>query len=304
MFCADLESAKNCLQVLRKNGVLAMMPEARLSTAGEFEDIQEGTYSFLKKAGVNVYTIKMNGDYLAKPKWGDKVRRGSVVEAELDILLTADEVKSLTCEEIKAKVENKLYFNEFEWLKDHPEIEYKSKTLAVGLENILTRCPHCHEKYTMATKGNTIFCEKCGFRTEINSRYGFSEGAPFENLNLWYRWQLDEYRKEMADAEFSLTASVELKNSSKNGKTSLYTAGKGVCVLNKDGLTYTGTRDGEGIIKHFPMSDIYRILFGAGEDFEIYEGKEIFYFVPEEKRSCVDWYMVSKLYKEEFSGGK
>jgi len=303
MFCADIESAKNCLQVLRRNGVLAMMPEARLSTAGEFEDIQEGTYSFLKKAGVNVYTIKINGDYLAKPKWGDKVRKGALVEAELDILMTAEEIKTLTCEEIKQRVENKLYFNEFEWLKAHPEIKYKSKTLAVGLENILTRCPHCHEKYTMATKGNAIFCEKCGFRTEMNSRYEFTESSPFENLNLWYKWQLDEYRREMANPEFSLTAHVELKNSAKKGKTSLYTSGTGVCVLNKDGLTYNGSRDGEGVVKHFPMSEIYRILFGAGEDFEVYEGKEIFYFVPEEKRSCVDWYMVSKLYKEEFQGG-
>jgi hypothetical protein len=52
------------------------------------------------------------------------------------------------------------------------------------------------------------------------------------------------------------------------------------------------------ITKHFPLNDIYRLLFGAGEDFEIYEGKEIYYFIPEEKRSCVDWYIVSGLLKE------
>ena len=43
MFATDLENAKNCLTVLRENGILAMMPEARLSTAGRFEDIQEST---------------------------------------------------------------------------------------------------------------------------------------------------------------------------------------------------------------------------------------------------------------------
>ena len=78
----------------------------------------------------------------------------------------------------------------------------------------------------------------------------------------------------------------------------LRVAGKGVCTLNRQGLTYKGTRDGEEVEKLFPLSGIYRILFGAGEDFEIYEGKEIFYFCPEELRSCVDYYIVSKLLKE------
>ena len=132
-----------------------------------------------------------------------------------------------------------------------------------------------------------------------NDRYGFEENGCFTNFAEWYEWQREAYRNEIiANPDFALTAKVELKNNSKNGKTLLYTAGQGVCTLNREGLTYVGTRDGEEITKHFPMSDIYRLLFGAGEDFEIYEGKEIYYFVPEEKRSCVDWYIVSGLLKE------
>ena len=70
MFTMDMENAKNCLTVLKNKEILAMMPEARLSTAGRFEDIQSSTYAFIKKAGVNVYTVKICGDYLADPKWG------------------------------------------------------------------------------------------------------------------------------------------------------------------------------------------------------------------------------------------
>jgi hypothetical protein len=68
--------------------------------------------------------------------------------------------------------------------------------------------------------------------------------------------------------------------------------------LDKTGLVYRGTRDGETVEKHFTMEHIYRLLFGAGEDFEIYEGKEIWYFVPENKRSSVTWYIVSEILKE------
>ena len=71
------------MKVIAGKGVLAMMPEARLSTVGKFEDIQCSTFRFIKKVGVPVYTININGSYLASPKWGDKTRKGAVVEAEI-----------------------------------------------------------------------------------------------------------------------------------------------------------------------------------------------------------------------------
>ncbi len=299
MFCADLESAKNCLQVLRRGGVLAMMPEARLSTVGKFEDIQEGTYSFLKKAAVTVYSIKMSGDFFAKPKWGDKIRKGSYVEAELDTLIEKDELLGMSVDEIKQRVEERLYYNEFDWLETHPEISYKSKTLAKGLENVLTLCPKCGERYSIYTKGMHVHCESCGMKATLDRRYSFINAQPFDNFASWYEWQTEEYKKEiLSNPDFALRSKVELKNSDKRGKKSLIYAGKGECTLNRVGLTYVGTRNGEHVTKHFPMSEIYRLLFGAGEDFEIYEGREIFYFIPEDKRSCVDWYIVSKILKE------
>ena len=88
-----------------------------------------------------------------------------------------------------------------------------------------------------------------------------------------------------------------LKHASKDGKTLLYSAGEGVCRLDKTGLVYQGTDDGAEVVKTFPLADIYRLLFGAGEDFEIYDGEQIYYFIPEDRRSCVDWYIVSGLLK-------
>jgi hypothetical protein len=68
--------------------------------------------------------------------------------------------------------------------------------------------------------------------------------------------------------------------------------------LDRTGLTYRGTRDGENTVLHFPMAEIYRLLFGAGENFEIYMGNRIYYFVPDEKRSCVTWYLASMILKD------
>ena len=295
MFTVDMESTKNCLKVLKSNGILAMMPEARLSTTGRFEDIQSNTYKFLKKMGVAVYTVKFGGDYLADPKWGKGFRRGAVVEAEFDILYTDKQVQALSVEELKQGIEKRLYYNDFEWLERHPHIRYRSGRMAEGLENILTTCPKCKQKYTLSTRKKTIVCEHCGYLTSVDNRYGFDEGFVYQNLTQWYDWQKELLKKEIADNRgYTLCAVVELRGPG-NGNGMTRHAGAGMCHLNREGLLYEGTKDGENVRIFFPITQVYRLLFGAGVNFEIYDGTEIFFFVPEEKRAAVEWYMASMI---------
>ena len=299
MFAADLENAKNCLTVLKEKNHVIMMPEARLSTTGRFEDIQETTYGFIKKSGVAVYTIKISGDYLADPKWGKGFRRGSLVEAEMDLLYTAQQVQSLSLDELKQGIEQRLTYNEFEWLAQRPNIRYCSRRLAEGLENILMACPVCGRKHTITTKKNKVFCEHCGYLTSLDNRYGFTGDFQFQNLTQWYDWQKERLAKEILENEsYALTSKVELRLPG-NGRSLTRHGGYGVCTLTRDGLTYTGTKDGETVTLHFSVQRIYRLLFGAGVNFEIYNGPEILFFVPEEKRSAVDWYMASMILHDE-----
>jgi hypothetical protein len=150
----------------------------------------------------------------------------------------------------------------------------------------------------MKTKGHEIYCEECDFKDTLNGRYEFDGGVPFANIKDWYDWQNGLVKKQiLEDENFKLESKVELRHATK-GKGFTQKAGDGVCTLDRNGLTYKGTDNGEEIEKFFPMSQIYRLLFGAGEDFEIYEGKQIWYFVPEEKRSCVLWYVVSGILKD------
>lgn len=299
MFAMDTESTKNCLTVLHNGEVLAMMPEARLSTAGRFEDIQETTYSFLKKAAVPIYTVKLHGDYFADPKWGKGVRRGAMVEATLDILFTAEQVQAMSLEEIKRGVEERLYYDEFAWIATRPDVHYRSKRLAEGLENILAICPICGQRHTITTKGHDIFCEHCGKLTSLDDRYGFAPDFRFQNFGEWYDWQKTQFEQEIADTpDFALSDEVELRLPG-NGNSLTRHAGRGVCTLDRSGLTYAGTKDDEPFEIHFSIERVYRLLFGAGENFEIYNGTEILYFVPDERRSAVDWYITSMILNDE-----
>ena len=301
MFTADLESMKNSMQVIKSGGVLAFMPEARLSTAGKFEDIQEGTFAFVKKMGVPVYTVKISGDYLASPKWGKGgIRRGAVVEAEFDILFTADEIIAASENEVKERALERLYYDDFKWLEERPKIRYRSPRLAEGLENILAICPECKQMHTLTAKGHKVICKNCGFEREINNRYAFKNPTPFKNFSEWYSWQCGEFEKMIKEDEsFSLTDSVHLKSPSVTGDTLLRISGSGICTLDRTGLKFVGRKDGEPHELFFPINSMYRLLFGAGENFEIYNGREICFFVPTDGRSAVDWYIASRIIKDE-----
>lgn len=295
MFASDIESTKNCLKVLSGGEILAMMPEARLSTAGRFEDIQPSTFSFLKKSGVPIYTVKFSGDYFADPKWGNGPRRGAVVLVEMSLLLRAEEIRAKSADEIRAAVEEKLYYDEFEWLKTRPEIRYRSKKLAEGLHNILAICPVCGEKHTLYTKKCSIYCKNCGKLTELDDRYNFAPGFRFANFGEWYDWQKQIFEERiLSDGKYTLTSPVELRLPGNGGSLTRY-AGRGVCTLDRGGLSYVGERDGEPYEVSFPLERVYRLLFGAGVNFEIYNGKEILFFVPDVKQSAVEWYLTSMI---------
>lgn len=299
MFSNDMENIKGCLKVLNDGGVLMMMPEARLSTAGKFEGIQEATYKFVQKMGVPVYTVVLRGDYFANPKWGKGTRRNSLMEIELSALLSAEEVKSLPVDEIKHRIDSTLDYDEFAWLQTKPNVHYKDKKLAEGLENILYRCPKCGGTCTISTKGHEVQCDACGMQAALDDRYAFVDGKPFDNFGTWYAWQVEQTKAEIEqNPAYQLVGKVQIRHGSTDGKALTRYAGDGVCTLDRTGLTYRGTQDGETIEKFFSMSQIYRLLFGAGVDFEIYEGKEIWFFVPEDTRSCIIWYVVSGILKE------
>jgi 1-acyl-sn-glycerol-3-phosphate acyltransferase len=276
-----------------------MMPEARLSTAGKFEDIQPTTHKFFKKMGVPIYTIKISGGYFAMPKWGDAWRKKSTVEIALDKLVDEQEIKTITEQDLKEKIEVAMQYNEFEWLKTHPELSYNHKTLAKGLDNILYICPKCKKKHTIVSGDKYLVCNHCGLRADLDNRYSFVNSFPFENFQAWYDYQQEQLRLEIEGNEnYLLESKVELKLPSKDGKTFMRKAGYGVCKLDRKGLTYNGTLDGQQIEKTFSIETIYRLLFGAGEDFEVYENKTLYYFVPENKKTCVLWYNASEILKD------
>lgn len=304
MFSPDFESAKNMISILRNNQYLALLPEAQLSTVGRFESIHQPTIDFIKTVSLPVYAVQLNGAYLAKPKAGKSIRRGAVVEINAKKLFDKDETKNLTSSEVREIIEGTLYFNDFEWLKENPNIHYKCKTLAEGLENILYLCPKCKKEATLTTSKNTISCS-CGFSVTLDDRYNFiGDNLPFNNHQEWYDYQFELLQKQAENKDFELSSPVTLRRPSSDGKSTTVKVGTGICRLNKNGLLYSGTQNGEDVELVFPMKNIYRLLFGAGEDFEIYDGSEYYSFMPEEPKLSVKFYIASIILHNQYEALK
>ena len=299
MFTTDIESARNAFRVIKNGGLLCLMPEARLSTAGKTEQINHMSAKKLKTLGAPVYTVHIDGAYLAKPKWGRGFRKGAVVEARVGKLFDSERLMQMSEAEVVGEIEKAMNYNDFRWLSKHPEIKYKSKRIAEGMENILSRCPDCGEEFSLKSCGNSLYCEKCGFKAAVDERYAFrreggSGGELPENLQQWYERDEAQLREEIiADAEYVLKDKVRLKFPDRTGKSFFVEVGEGECTLSREGFSFDGTVNGEPHTLKVKQNEMYRLLFGAGENFEIYYGKDYYYFIPSDVRSCVKWYTAS-----------
>jgi len=110
----------------------------------------------------------------------------------------------------------------------------------------------------MATKGNTIFCKECGNGATLLDTY---ELVPFddtcvipETQTAWFQQERELIRKEVQQEDFALEENVQLGmlpefELLKNQATSRI-VGSGKLRLDRTGLTYTGTKNGEPFTFH------------------------------------------------------
>ena len=298
IFSSDVDSLKNCLRVVKAGGNLGIMADVRLSMYGQTEEVPQTTAKFLKKLGLPVYVMHFDGRYMAKPKWGKGPRKG-VVEMNCFKLFDVEELAAASAEEVNAKMRQAIYYDDFEWIKKHPEVTYKSKRIAEGLENILYKCPHCGKEFTLQSKKDKFFCTSCGYTLTLTNRYDFvvADGNPlyFENLRDWFKSQKAEIAEQILADDFALSSHVTLKKRSLDGKTFLREAGRGVCTLSHQGLSYVGTVDGEQKEITFSAQDVYALSYLTGKGFQHYTSNDYFCFMPDNPLLSIKYYIASEL---------
>lgn len=293
LYQADVSAIKNIIKVIKNNGILGIAPEGRLAAYGALEKVIPSTAKMLKKLAVPVYQTKINGAYLTAPKWAKSTRRGQV-SVDYELILSAEDIKNMSVNEILNVLNEKGNYDDFKWQEEN-HIYYKGKNFAEGLEDILYICPVCGKEYSYSSKDNTIKCNHCHTEVTLDNYYNFitdNNNIP-KNIRDWYLLQKEIERKNIEDPNYSLTSHVTLKHPHPKGK-GFKVVGEGYTTLTHNGITFKGTINGEEKEILFKIENLPAVPFGVREDFEIYHHNTLYYFIPDNLRECVKWSVVSE----------
>ena len=281
MFTPDVSTILNILRAKKENAVIVIFAEGRLSCYGHTLPVAEGTADLIKKLGIDVYAWKANGAYLTFPKWHEKGDdRIGRIHCVLKQVLSADQVGEMSVEEIQRITEDVICHDDELAM---PGVEYKSNTMARGVDKILFKCPKCLEEDKITSDGNHIRCS-CGLDATLDSQYKL-HNAPFSRINEWFEWQQNTMDTEHGHLE----STVRLGCCGEDGFMDP-NAGEGKVYMDKDVFRLSGTMHGKDIEFSVQTSSIGAFPTTPGDHIDIYhQGKLIYIYPQPDPRTSVKW---------------
>lgn len=210
-FVSDVKLAHTIIKSLKKGYAVNMYPEAKYSASGFTAYIPESVAKLVKVARAPLVIVKHHGNHLHKPFYKCRKTRKVPLHVVVEQVLTAEQIKAMSVEEIDKVIREKISFNEYEYQKENG-ILIKEKYRAENLHKILYKCPHCHKEH-MDSKGTEVFCLECGKRWSFNEDGTLSalEGDTiFSDIPSWYTWEQEEVRKEVRNGTFYYEDEVEV----------------------------------------------------------------------------------------------
>lgn len=298
-FIPDIHTINSIHSVMNKGGRVVIFPEGMSSISGANQPIVAGSGKLFKHYKLPVYYSIIRGGYLTSPKYNVKDRPGRV-EVEFHQMFTPDELEKLSAEEIEDRINSSIYHDDYAWnkvAKNHYKI---GENGAEHLEDLLFICPKCKKQHTMRTEGNRIFCTECGNGATLTDTYElvpFNENCVIpETQTAWFNSEREIVKEEVKDENFELSEEVELGmlpdyKLLKNQKTSEI-VGKGRLTLNRTGLTYDGTKNGEPFSFHINPQNLptYGMCTDLSRFYTFYKG-EFVEFYP--KNSVVEKFFLA-----------
>ena len=108
-----------------------------------------------------VVTVVHHGNHLHSPFWNFRKKRKVPLHTTMTQLLTAEECKSLSVDEINAKLQEAFEYDDYRYQKENG-IRITEHYRAQGLHKVLYQCPACGKEHEMATEGTQLYCRACG----------------------------------------------------------------------------------------------------------------------------------------------
>ena len=183
----DASAVMNCIRITREGGTIAIAPEGNRTYSGKTEYMNPAIAPLARKLGLPILLYRIEGGYGAEPRWTDKVRRGKM-DAFVSEIISPEEYKNLTNDELMERIRKGLYVNEAK-----KDVNFKSKRRAEYLERAIYVCPFCGLSKFESNKNETVClgCKKTVVYNEDKTLSGRGCDLPFTFVNDWYEYQKD-----------------------------------------------------------------------------------------------------------------
>ena len=211
-YTMDLHLVKSINKVLKRGDVLSMYPEARYSPCGILSFMPDSLGKLVKMNKVPVVAVVHHGNHLHSPFWNFRKKRKVPLHTTMTQTLTAEQIKSMTVEEINATLREALWYDDYQYQKDNG-IRITEPYRAEGLHKVLYQCPACGKEHEMGSEGAEIFCRACGKRWhlredgELEALSGVTE---FPHVPDWFLWERSQVEAQIENGTYAFEDEVEV----------------------------------------------------------------------------------------------
>jgi 1-acyl-sn-glycerol-3-phosphate acyltransferase len=192
---SDTLTVMKVIRKLRNGYNVCLFAEGNRSFDGRNFPISEATGKLAKICGASLVTYRIEGGYLANPRWGFGIRKGKTFGQVVNVY-SPEQLAKMSVEEITKVVATDINEDAYERQAIN-KIAFKGKDRALGIECAYCVCPRCHTLGTITSKGNKVWCTSCGNETEFDVYGNFDSAFGVLNTKEWEDLQ-EEYLKKLA----------------------------------------------------------------------------------------------------------
>ncbi len=299
-FATDLEAMKKIQYVVQKQkGSVYIAPEGTVYSSGHLGYMSPAIAKMIRFLRVPVYACKIEGAGLGNAKWSKTTHTGKV-HIDTRRIISAEETRSLDKDQIMARLTDALSYDEFEFgRREHVTVKGDDK--AEGFETMFYRCPCCNSEFNIRSKGNDVFCTKCGAKATIQDDFTFKwEGDRqyFENYSQWYDWQYQHVMEEVKDPNFCMKDEMDY-GIDQPGVDNYVKVGHGTLTFSHEGWDYEGTYKDQDIHEHDDPRSVFLATLKVGLHIElpVRDGhNRVFY--PKDGNTSMKWHLASRAMSE------
>lgn len=212
-FIHDFAMIRNMKYSVDHNkNILCLYPEARYSFDGTQSFLTPAVGKMAKLLKVPLVVLITYGNYICNQQWNKSRFRYAPVKAKLICVANAEEVKTLSAEELNRRVSEVFVYDDFKYQFDNKiKIDYKNR--AHGLHHILYQCCECGTEFEMYSEGTTLECKHCGKKWEM-TEYGRLEAhdksTRFAHIPDWFKWERENVKAEIESGTYCIEDQIEV----------------------------------------------------------------------------------------------